>query len=172
MLLTQDSLVRLEIPRAEADEHDLFNQLVGLQEAARLCDCDSRRRLERKAVGARADRGKRNTSYLILRRKPEAIAIAVGQELVLTFATAAPAWTDGVHDPLRRQPVPLGELRFAGRAPAEGAALGEQIGPRSSMDRAIDASAAEERRISGVDDGVDVLACDVALDYVNSVIHR
>jgi hypothetical protein len=37
----------------------------------------------------------------------------------------------------------------------EHAALGHELGPRSAMDRAIDAAPAEQRRICRVDDGVN-----------------
>ena len=44
------------------------------------------------------------------------------------------------------------------------AAFGEQLGPRGAMDRAIDAAAAEQRGIGGVDDGVNAKRGDVGDD--------
>ena len=55
----------------------------------------------------------------------------------------------------RRQPISAGDLGIAGRATIERAAFGEQFGPGRAMDRAIDAAAAEQRRVRGVDDGVN-----------------
>ena len=37
----------------------------------------------------------------------------------------------------------------------ERAAFGKQFGPGGTMDRTVDAAAAEQRRIRGVDDGVN-----------------
>src|SRR4051794_33236593 len=44
------------------------------------------------------------------------------------------------------------------------AALGEKLRPRGAMNRAIDAAAAEQRRVSGVDDGVNAQARDIGDD--------
>src|SRR5207248_1710879 len=63
-----------------------------------------------------------------------------------------------------RQSIPLGDPRLARGAASERAALGEQLGPRGAMNRAVHAAAAEQRRVGGVDDGVDGLLSDVALD--------
>ena len=43
------------------------------------------------------------------------------------------------------------------------AALGQQFRSCCSVDGAIDATATEQRGVGGVDDGVDALFCDVAL---------
>ena len=64
----------------------------------------------------------------------------------------------------RRQPIALGDLGVAGLAAVERAAFGEQLGPGRAMDRAIDATAAEQRRIRGVDDGVNAQRRDVGDD--------
>ena len=58
----------------------------------------------------------------------------------------------------RRQPIAAGDLGVAGLAAMERAAFGEQLGPGGAMDRAVDAAAAEQRRIRGVDDGVNAQA--------------
>jgi hypothetical protein len=46
----------------------------------------------------------------------------------------------------------------------EGAAFGEKLGPRSAVDRAVDAAATEQGRIRGVDDGVNAQGRDVGDD--------
>lgn len=43
----------------------------------------------------------------------------------------------------------------------QGAAFGKQFGTGSPMDRAIDAAPAEQRRIRGVDDGVNAQTGDI-----------
>jgi hypothetical protein len=49
------------------------------------------------------------------------------------------------------------------RAAAEGAALGQQLGAGGVVDRAVDAAAAEQAFVGGVDDGVDGEPGDVGL---------
>jgi hypothetical protein len=43
----------------------------------------------------------------------------------------------------------------------ERAALGKQFRPGRAMDRTIDAAAAEQRGVGGVDDGVNAKRCDI-----------
>jgi hypothetical protein len=59
------------------------------------------------------------------------------------------------------KPIALGDLGIAGLAAVEHPAFGHELRARRTMDRAIDAAPAEERRIRGVDDGVNAQACDV-----------
>ncbi len=61
----------------------------------------------------------------------------------------------------RRKPITSGDLGAAGLAAMEGAAFGEKLRPGSAVDRAIDAAAAEQDRVGGVDDGVNAQARDV-----------
>src|SRR5205809_498820 len=62
---------------------------------------------------------------------------------------------------LGRQAVATGDLGIAGFAAAQRAAFGQQLGPGSIMDRAINAAPAKERRIRRVDDGVNAQRGDV-----------
>ena len=64
------------------------------------------------------------------------------------------------------EPVAFGDLGIAGLAAVEHAAFGEKLGPGRPMDRAIDAAPAKERRIGGVDDGVNAERRDVSNDDV------
>src|ERR1700676_5054643 len=78
--------------------------------------------------------------------------------------TAVPDWTDGMDDMPRRQPVTLGDLGVTSRAAVQGAALGEELRAGDTMDRAIDATAAEQRGVCRVDDGVNAQCGDVGDD--------
>ncbi len=60
-----------------------------------------------------------------------------------------------------RQPIASGDLGVTGLAAMERAAFGQELRPGPAMDRAIDAAAAEQRRVRGVDDGVNAQAGDV-----------
>jgi hypothetical protein len=66
-----------------------------------------------------------------------------------------PDRSDGMNDMPGRQTITLGDLGVAGRATAKRAAFGEQLRSRGAMDSAIDAAAAQQRAIGGVDDGVN-----------------
>jgi hypothetical protein len=82
-------------------------------------------------------------------------AIARGQRLVFALPAAMPYRTHGVNHVPRRQLVTLGDFGVAGLAAMEHAAFGEKPGPGGAVDGAIDATAAEQRGIGGVDDGVN-----------------
>ena len=66
----------------------------------------------------------------------------------------------------RRELVSSGDLGAAGLTAIQGAAFGEQLGSRGTMDRAIDPAAAEQRAICGVDDGVNAQCGDIGDDDV------
>ena len=72
-------------------------------------------------------------------------AIAGRQQLLLALAAAVPDRTDGVNDVLGRQPITPRDLGGAGRAAAERSAFDKQFRSRGAMDRAVDATAAEQR---------------------------
>src|SRR5690606_7802492 len=80
-----------------------------------------------------------------------------------------PVRAHGVDDPPRREVVPGGGHRLPDRQPVGqlGApqlhALLEQPWTGGAVDRAVDPAPTQEGGVGGVDDGVDVLAGDVAL---------
>jgi hypothetical protein len=88
-------------------------------------------------------------------------AIARGERLVLAFAAAMPHRPDGMNDMPRRQLVAFGDFGVAGLAAVKRAALSEQLRPGGAMDRPIDAAAAQQRGIRGVDDGINAQCGDV-----------
>src|SRR5206468_10558145 len=63
-----------------------------------------------------------------------------------------------------RQAVTSGDLGVAGLAAVEHAALGHELRPRRTMDRTIDAAAAEQGRVRRVDDSVNAQGGDVGND--------
>ena len=81
--------------------------------------------------------------------------VARGQQCILALAAAVPDRAHGMDHMPRRQPIAQGDFGAAGLAAMEAAAFGEKFGSRRAMDRAIDAAAAEQRRVRGVDDGVN-----------------
>ena len=99
----------------------------------------------------------------VLDRDLETAPVARRQQLRLAVRPAAPDRADGVDHELRRQPEAGRDLRVAGVASAEEAAGGDELGTGGAVDGAVDASAAEERGVGGVDDRVDGELRDVAL---------
>jgi hypothetical protein len=87
--------------------------------------------------------------------------IAGRQRLIFAPAFAVPYRADGMNDMPRRQMITPRDFRAAGLAATERAAFGQQLRPRRAMDRTIDTATAEQRRIRGVDDGVNAQGRDV-----------
>ena len=87
--------------------------------------------------------------------------IAGGQRLVFTAATVVPDGTDRVNHVTRRQTVCGGDFGSAGLAAPERPALLEKVGSGGAMDSPIDATTPEQRRVRGVDDGVNAQGRDV-----------
>jgi hypothetical protein len=91
----------------------------------------------------------------------ERAAIAGGQQSILAGVAAMPDRPDGMDHMPGRQPVSPGDFGIAGGAATQRTAFGQQFGAGAAMDGAIDAAAAEQRRIRGVDDGVNAQTGDI-----------
>ena len=81
--------------------------------------------------------------------------------MILAGITAVPDRPDGVDHVPGRQPVSPGDLGIAGCAATKRAAFRKQFGARSTVDGAIDAAPAEQRRIRSVDDAVNAQTGDI-----------
>ena len=124
------------------------------------------------AIFAARSAGNRNTPVeiagnadrdckIVVPAKLDRTAIARGQLLILATITTVPDRSDGMDHMPRRQEISLGDLGIAGFAAVERAAFGQQLGPGCIMDRAINATPAEQRQIRRVDDGVNAQRGDV-----------
>lgn len=100
----------------------------------------------------------------MLVRELQCAGVTGGERGIFAMAAAVPDRADGVDHMARRQTVAAGDLGIAGGAAAERFTFGEQFTTGCTMDRAIDAAAAEQRRIGGVDDRVDGERGDVGDD--------
>ncbi len=125
-------------------------------------DGDRRRLRRRKSVDARRDGGKSDT--LALARGLDRAAIAGSQQVRLAVRSPAPNRADGVDDQTRGQLKTRRRAHLARRTSADRAASFRQLGPCSAMNRAVDAPAARELGVGGVDDRVDFQGCDVGDD--------
>ena len=109
-----------------------------------LAHGDLRRLIERKMIDARTDGREIDRAAAVLARKAQAVAVAIGQQLRLTVLPVAPAGAGRVDDVARRQTVAARDLRLAGLAAVEAAALIEQTGAGSHVDGAVHPAAAEQ----------------------------
>src|SRR5207249_11252989 len=104
---------------------------------AHRLDRDLGRRLDRVAICPRADRRERDRLDAVLVRELETVDVAAAQQLGLVPLPAAPHGAYRVDHVLGRQPVSPRNPRFTGRAPAEPAALIEQLGPTGALTRVL-----------------------------------
>ncbi len=98
--------------------------------------------------------------------------VAGGKQRRLAVRSAVPDRTDRVDHVPRAQPVSAGKLRVAGRAAAERAALLEQPRAGCTMDRAVDATASEQRLVRRIHDRIDIERRDVGDDRLQVRGHR
>src|SRR2546423_90677 len=89
------------------------------------------------------------------------ITIRTPSHDALAPLAAAPRRRGGMDHVLAGQTVAARDLGSAGCAAVERAALGEQFRPRRAVDGAIDAAAAQQRGVGGIDDGIDRKRGDV-----------
>lgn len=158
-------------PLVEADHAHFLQRRIVLQRLVDFRQGDPARPFDRKAIRARADRRESNGVDAVLFRQGKTFAVATGEKLVFAVVPAVPDRADGVDDPFRGQIITLGDFRLAGFAAVERAALFQQLRPGGAMDGAVHAAAAQERSVGGVDDGIDVLLGDVALEDCETRVH-
>ena len=116
-----------------------FRQRIG-----NSVDRNGRRAVGRKTIDAGGDGGIRDRAKAVGLAKLEPTAVTRGKQLILALMATMPDRPDGVDHMFRGEPVALGDLGIARLAAMQCAAFGEQLGPGSTMDRAIDATAAEK----------------------------
>ena len=80
--------------------------------------------------------------------------IAAAQEFRLLGAAVVPYGTDGTNDLASWETIRAGNTGFSREATAELPTLTEQLRSRRPVEGAVNASAAEQRRIGGIDDRV------------------
>ena len=128
------------------------------------CDRDSGCAISRETVDASGNRRECDRGQAIRLTQLQRAAIAGGEQFVLALPAAVPNRSNGMDHVLGLQPITSGDFGVAGVAAVQCAAFGKQFGPRGPMDRAIDAAPAKERRIGGVDDGINAQCRDIGDD--------
>lgn len=99
-------------------------------------------------------------------RKRHCAAVAGRQCRLLATVATMPDRPHRMDDVADRQPVTLGDLGVASGTAAQRAAFGQQLGAGGAMNRAVDATTAQQRSIRRVDDGIDIKCRDVSYDNV------
>ena len=122
---------------------------------------DAGRTIGGEAIDTGGDGGKGDRGKSMLPAKLDRAAIAGSEQIILALTAAVPDRPDRVDHMPGRQPVTFGDLGIAGGAATERAAFGKQFWTGAAMDSTINAAAAEQRRIRGVDDGVNAQCGDV-----------
>ena len=84
--------------------------------------------------------------------------VAGREQFIFALAAAMPDRPDRMDHMPRRQPITSGDFGVAGLAAVERAAFSQQLGPGRAMDRAVHPTAAKQRRVGGVDDGINAQA--------------
>src|SRR5215210_6966303 len=131
-------------------------------------DRDPGRVVHRPSVDTGRDRRDGDARRAELLGDPQGLAVGRGQHRAAVLG-GRPDRAYGVDDPPGGQLTGCGRDRLAGRQPAaevsyaQGAALGEDLGTTTAVDRTVDAPTAEQRGVRRVDDGVDVLLGDVTV---------
>jgi len=82
-------------------------------------------------------------------------AVTGSEQIVFAEAAAVPHRPNRVDHVGGLEPITPGDLGIAGLAAVERTTFGDEIGACGTVNGPIDAAAAEQRRIRGVDDGVN-----------------
>lgn len=82
-----------------------------------------------------------------------------------------PNRSNSVDHMLGRQVITSGDLRISGFTAFQGAAFHEKLGTRRTMNRTINATAAEQRVVRRVNDCIDREGGDVTLENLDSFAH-
>ena len=128
------------------------------------CDRDLRGAIGGEAIDPGGDRRKGHRGKAVLLAQRDRMAIAGGEQIIFAVAAAIPHRTNRMDHVPGLETIPFGDLGIAGRATMQRTAFGQQLRPRGPMNRAIDPTAAEQRRFGGVDDGVNAKRCNISDD--------
>ncbi len=148
----------------KAAEHHACHLSRGSQRFGDGRNRDAGCTIGRKTIDAGGNGGKGDRRQRVGLTQFERAAIAGSEQLIFAGVAAMPDRSDGMNHMLGRQPISFGDLGVAGGTTMQCAAFGKQFGAGGTMDSAIDAAAAEQRRIGGVDDGVNAQCRDIGND--------
>lgn len=114
----------------------------------------------------------------MLRRKGQRILVTSSQELGLLTIVMTIDWTNSVNDMSRRQISTSGDHRLAGRQSLRILCFPDLLAGRQNrwttgaMNRAINATTAQQSRVGCVHDCIDVQMCDVSNDDNHALVEK
>jgi len=170
LAFSQHLLIAVTRVRVKANEENSFEGRVLFQKGPGFPDGNTRSALQGESIDPGADGGKRHGADAILDSQIERPLVATGQQFILTVVAATPHRSYGVDNPPRREPIAARNLSIARGAAVQRAAFRQKFGPGRSMNRAVHASATQQRGVSRVHNGVDFLLRDVALDNHDGLV--
>src|SRR5699024_2795532 len=132
---------------------------------------DFRSTIDRKMVGAGADRRKSDRLDAVFDCQLKAGKVGLMQELFFICFSALPDWSDRMDDVLSRKLIATAQLCLTGRAASQRAAFLQKLRTGSTMDGAIHASSAEQRIVGGVDNRLCGNGCKITC-YNFKTIHK
>jgi len=144
------------------DECHFVDLVAATEKLSCRLDGNSRRLRNRIAIGTATDRWKCRSLDRVLDREAQGVPITFRQSFCFAVFSSAPKRADGVNDKARPQAITTRQFRFARFTTAEATAFRQQLGPGGAMDCTIDSATAEQRRVRGVYDGIDIERGDVA----------
>jgi hypothetical protein len=147
--------VGIQRGRIETDERHPLGKLLLRQMCADGSEGNAGSCFSWKAINPSRDCRERNIAKFLPTRDVQAGAITAFEELLLSSSSAPPDRPDRVDDVGGRQTIPAGEPRLPRWTAAQSTAFGKKLGPRSTVDRAIDSTAADQRGIRRIDDRID-----------------
>src|SRR5437764_2971012 len=127
----------------------------------RCGDRNRRGQVDRIAVRPGGDCRERDRRTAELVRQSDRPPVARGEEVSFSLLPTTPDRADRVDHPACGKLAAARCLRVAGLAATEAAALLQDRRPTRTVDRAVDATAAEEAGVRRVDDRVDLLRGEI-----------
>src|SRR5215813_8144707 len=157
----QPEVERLVLLGEQHGDHPVEPGRLGAEDGER----DPGRLLARKGVGAGGDgREGDGPDARFGPGRLERGEIGLTKQRALAPIAPVPHRPHRVHHEARQEPEAGSEHRVSGGTPANPAASGEELRPRGAVNCTVDATAAEERGVRRVDDGIHVERGDVATD--------
>ena len=160
-------------PRAllrEAAEDDVGKRWGLGQRLGYRSDRDGRGPIGGKTIDAGRNGGKSDRSKAARLTQFDRAAIAGRERFIFAALAPTPDRSNGMNHMPRGQPVAAGDLGIAGRAAAELAAFRQQLGAGGTMNGAVNAAPAEQRRIGGVHYGINAQGRNVGDNDLQSCV--
>lgn len=131
------------------------------------CQCQMSGFMNWITVNAAAYSRKRNTLQALLCGQLQAVFIGAGEQSRFTVRSVAVDGADGVDDMPGFEIAAGGDYGFACGAAADDAALGHNGGSSGAVNGPVNAGAAREPAVGGIDNGVRVFTGDITNDKLD-----